>query len=78
MTLIQYINELTFNGTLDKLYMAGIVPYHYIMYRDIYNMRDALLRQGYKKTESVYTLSVQFGLDYSTIYRALKEMNKEI
>lgn len=78
MTLIHYINELTFNGTFDKLYSAGIIPYHYVMYRDIHNMRDALLKQGYKKTESVYELTNRFGLSYATIYNALKEMKKEV
>jgi hypothetical protein len=78
MMLIEYLNKLTFDGTIDTLYKHGIIPYHYVIYRDIYNHRELLLKQGYKRTESVYMISVMFGLSYRTVYLAIKEMQKTL
>lgn len=75
MKIIDFLNKLTIEGTLDKLYSHGIISYHWLMYRDIYNLRNLLLQQGHKKTETIYILSVKFRIDYTQVYRAIKKMN---
>jgi hypothetical protein len=78
MRLIDFLNRLTIEGTLDSLYQQGVIGYHWLMYRDIYNLRDLLLKQGHGKTESIYILSIKFRLDYSNVYRALKKMDSPL
>lgn len=78
MTLIQYLNKLTVDGTIDNLYNHGVISYQLLRNRDIYNMRNLLILQGIKKTETIYILSVKFRIDYRTVYRALEQMNVEI
>ena len=78
MTMIEYLNQLTFNGTIDNLYSQGVIGYHWLMYRDIYNLRDALIRQGHKRNDSVHTVANKFRIDRSSVYRAIKKMETKI
>jgi hypothetical protein len=76
MRLIEFLNKLTIEGTLDSLYSQGVIGYHWLMYRDIYNLRDLLLKQGHGKTESIYILSIKFRIENRQIYNALKKMEQ--
>jgi hypothetical protein len=78
MRTIDFLNKITFDGTIDYLFKAGVIKYNWLMYRDIYNMRDMLLKQGYSKKDSVYVCVVKFRIDYSNVYRALKKMEENI
>ena len=78
MRLIDFLNRLTIEGTLDSLYQQGVIGYHWLMYRDIYNLRDLLLKQGHGKTESIYILSIKFRIENRQIYNALKKMDSQL
>lgn len=78
MTLIEYLNELTIKGTIDNLYNSGVIPYHILRNRDIWNMRDLLIRQGIKRTETIYILSEKFRIQDRQVYYALKQMETQI
>lgn len=78
MRLIDFLNEHTSNGNIDKLYQVGMIGVHWLSYRDVYNMRKVLLLQGVKKTDTVYQLSNRFGYSVSMIYHILKKMEEEM
>ncbi len=78
MTLIEYLNKLTIEKTIESLYACGVIGDNWLRYRDIWNMRDLMLRQGVKRQESIYILSIKFRVSDRHIYRALKKMEQQI
>jgi hypothetical protein len=78
MRLIDYLNELTFLGQIDKFYQIGMIGIHWLSYRDVYNMRDVLLKQGVKRNDSIYQLEIRFGYSRSMIYKILAKMEEEV
>lgn len=78
MKLVDYLNRLTLDGTINSLYFHGVISYQWLRNRDIYNMRNILILQGVKRTDTIYILSEKFRIQERQVYYALKKMEEII
>jgi hypothetical protein len=74
MTRSEQLTSLTASGELTQMYINGIVGYKVLMYRDIYFHLDIEQQQGHSRMQSIQNTADIFGVDKSTVYRAVKFM----
>lgn len=81
MQLIDLLNQLDQAGTLATLYRAGVVNIKAYSHREIaLHYRALLASPNYadQPTRAAQATAVALGVDVSTVYRARREMEREV
>lgn len=77
--LIDLITKLSENGTLDKLYTAGLLSSKTTVYRDMFLKFEAYQKQGFGKKQSREMVASFFKCaDERTVFRACALMKTEV
>lgn len=81
MQLIDLLNQLDQAGTLGQLYQAGVLNLKAYSYREIYSTYLALLATpayADQPSQAVTATVVHCGVARSTVYQAIKEMERAV
>lgn len=68
----ELIIRLTESGELTRLFQAGMITYKVLMYRDMYLDVQTQISLGNSNRQAVFNVADMYGVDKSTVYRALK------
>lgn len=71
MSRNELILKMTESGELTRMYQAGMVGYKVLMYRDMYLDVQTQVSLGHSHRQAVFTVADMYGVDKSTVYRAL-------
>lgn len=81
MKLIELLNKLDAEGALSKLYQAGAATITVYSHRELYNHCAALLATPHyadKKSKAARATAKQCGVALSTVYRAIRCMERQV
>lgn len=79
--LHQLIRRLQDDGTLTRLFKAGVVSWTVLLYYDIYLSVDLEIKTRSKRGELQVIreeIADKFGVSSRTVQRAILEMNKKV
>ena len=81
---VSIINKLQSSGLIQELYNLGIVNMKTIIYANVYNHYDAMLKISDEETpkarhsQAIKKTAKKFNCDVSSVYKILKEMETNV
>lgn len=72
MNILHELNELDKRGVLTDWVRCGLLPYHIVLLRDIYQAYDAKVRSGVPKTDAKVRIAEDFRVSEWRVEKALR------
>lgn len=73
---LELVNRLSIDGTLNRLFHAGLISGKVFVHRDMYYKYDALRKMGLPCMQAMEETAEYFGVCDKTVYRAIRSMRR--